>query len=248
MAHSLLSGLWPQHITCKQLISEQEIFRQLARHGRQNVHQVAQRCRLPLRQVRAGIAALIQLRLAFHHTSTDGLSTYQANPSEAYNIMRTSKLINKVNRIWGSDASLLIEILASLGFATVHELRKHAMNESEMTVVDFGFAITKLLTGPFVRIMRNAHFQSPHDARRDVELSVAHTELPTSASAKKVKYDMDEKIDTEYGVRTDSTVEPLEILNQLQAPPSQVRYSPSVTFSLIDIRRIIHFSRLITIK
>src|ERR1700749_4633 len=101
----------------------QHIFRQPALYGRLSLQQIAQKCRLPLRQVKAGVASLIQLRLLYHHTNPGGVSTYQANNGNAYNVMRTGRLVELVNWNLGASAAVIVETLAALGFATVHELK-----------------------------------------------------------------------------------------------------------------------------
>jgi hypothetical protein len=176
------------------------------------------------------------------------LSTYQANTSEAYNIIRIGRLLRRVTKFYGRDTVLVLETLASLGFATVHVLQTHVIEYSGMSVDRFKNSICELSLGPFLRVARKANFQSPYDARRDVELTITPPELPSSTSAKKAKYDMDGKVDAEYEKRTDSTVNALEILKQLGKPPSPVRDFISWLSVLADTYRTIHFSRLISIN
>lgn len=154
---------------------------------------MAQRCRLLQRQAKAGIGILVQLRLVQHHTSIDGISSYQANLTNAYNLLRTGRMAALADERHGSTAAVIIEALAAHGFATVRQLEtavtesSHKPNGSHngtngfSSANKFQAALKSLVEDGFISRVRPAHLQIPHDARQAVE--GAH--LPTKSGGKK---------------------------------------------------------------
>ncbi|KAI1614820.1 DNA-directed RNA polymerase III subunit C3 [Exophiala viscosa] len=212
-----------------------QIFKILIQLGRLSASQVAQKCRLPQRQVRTGLATLIQLRLVYHHTTSDGsLSTYQANSHNAYNLVRLGKLLALVERSYGHAAATLMEHLATLGYGTADDLEAHirADQESPAPRINGHSATEKQVNGDlnrrdrFIKVLkvlidnqyiaavRDAHFQSLFDARQDIERQYRGLGM-ASTKTKKSQLEFDMKVDVELEKRLDPTVSAAYIMHEL---------------------------------
>ncbi|KAJ9604518.1 RNA polymerase III subunit C82 [Cladophialophora chaetospira] len=204
-----------------------EIFRQLTQFGRLSVQQIAQKCRLPLRQVKSGVATLIQLRLLHHHTSSDGQSTYQPNNINAYNVMRTGRLIELVNWKFGSTAADVLETLAAMGFATPHELELQVLGDEDLTIdkVRFRSLLKQLISSKYIKAAREAHFQSVSDRRQDAERFLRHNSMLPTGAGKKVTIDADGKIDLELEKRIDGNISAYDVVQELNSDSTQVAMS-----------------------
>ncbi|KAI1654190.1 RNA polymerase III subunit RPC82-domain-containing protein [Daldinia decipiens] len=114
---------------CVLLISElygqlpSRMFADLLARGRSTIAQLAQHTSLNQRQVRHGIAVLIQLNLIFHFTDQDsGITYYDANPHAAYNLVRTGKILDMVREKYGSDANALVHEVLVQGHTKISDL------------------------------------------------------------------------------------------------------------------------------
>ncbi|KAI0131458.1 RNA polymerase III subunit RPC82-domain-containing protein [Daldinia grandis] len=114
---------------CVLLISElygqlpSRMFADLLARGRSTIAQLAQHTSLNQRQVRHGIAVLIQLNLIFHFTDQDsGITYYDANPHAAYNLVRTGKILDMVCEKYGSDANALVQEVLVQGHTKISNL------------------------------------------------------------------------------------------------------------------------------
>ncbi|KAI0845242.1 RNA polymerase III subunit RPC82-domain-containing protein [Daldinia vernicosa] len=114
---------------CVLLISElygqlpSRMFADLITRGRSTIAQLAQHTSLNQRQVRHGIAVLIQLNLIFHFTDQDsGTTYYDANPHAAYNLVRTGKILDMVREKYGSDANTLVHEVLVQGHMKISDL------------------------------------------------------------------------------------------------------------------------------
>ncbi|ETN43848.1 uncharacterized protein HMPREF1541_10979 [Cyphellophora europaea CBS 101466] len=191
------------------------IFKQVATYGRLPAGQIAQRCHLLLRQAKAGLATLIQLRLVQHH-SVEGFSTYQANLTNAYDLLRTGKLAQLAHAQYGSIAGLVIEVLAAKGFASVKDLEAAVLQALEQSSdretpyqngskasVKVQDTLRRLANDQFMSKLSIGHLQIPHDARQDAE---AGHELVTAGGQRgenlradrlsKVQEEMERRLDT----------------------------------------------------
>ncbi|KIW12268.1 hypothetical protein PV08_09544 [Exophiala spinifera] len=222
-----------------------QIFQQLIQLGRLSSTQVAQKCRLPLRQVKTGLATLIQLRLVYHHTSPDGLSTYQANTHNAYNLLRTGNLAAGAQRKFGPAAAVVVEHLAALGFATAQELEDticadkdfnrsedhepqtngssdgHKSQDLDSTRSRFRKVLRLLIDEKYIVGLRDAHFQSVFDARRELERHLESRGLLPSSKTKKAQPVIDEKVNVDLEQLLDPTISASSVLRELQSSQQQ---------------------------
>ncbi|KIW92973.1 uncharacterized protein Z519_06822 [Cladophialophora bantiana CBS 173.52] len=213
----------------------QQIFRQLAQFGRLSINQIAQKCRLPLRQVKTGVASLIQLRLVYHHTSLDGLSTYQANTGNAYNIMRTGRLLELVESKFGSAGANIMEYLAVVGFAAACELEARVLGDGDpsksMDRTHFRALLKQLITSKFILTVREAHFHSPFDSRQDAERYLSGHGMLLQGTGKKIKIDGEARVDVELEQRLDGSISWPQVLHELETSPSKANILLSVDYS-----------------
>ncbi|PGH23143.1 hypothetical protein AJ80_02774 [Polytolypa hystricis UAMH7299] len=99
------------------------IFSYLLRCGRQPLPRIVQNTHLSPRQVRHGLAVLIQQHLVYHYTSLDeGVTYYEANWRGAYDLVRPGKIIQLVEERLGDYAAQVISAILYLGHAKVSYL------------------------------------------------------------------------------------------------------------------------------
>ncbi|KAK5951179.1 RNA polymerase III subunit C82 [Knufia fluminis] len=165
------------------------IFETLAFGGRLSAPQVAQKCHLPLRQARSGLAGLVQLRLVHHHTPRDAQTIYSANLNRAYDVIRTGRLIEAAREQHGDTAAEIVATACDLGFATISELRDRILCEDEPaeTVASLEQLIDDLLEDHYLIRLRKAHFGEAHDVRREVELNLLSPQAIAKLTGTKAK-------------------------------------------------------------
>ena len=176
------------------------IFECLAFGGRLSAPQVAQKCHLPLRQARSGLAGLIQLRLVHHHTPRDAQTIYSADLNNAYDIIRTGRLIEAAREHHGDIAAQIVSTACCLGFATISELRDRLLCDD--TETETGTTIEQLvddlLEDHFLIRLRKAHFGEAHDIRRQVELNLLSPQAIAKLTGTKAKAEHAGNIEREY--------------------------------------------------
>lgn len=183
--------------------------------------QIAQHCRLPIKHVKSGLSTLAQLQLLYHHTTVDGLSTYQANISRAYDCVRTGTILNLVQETLGSSAAAIIEELLDLGFSTVAELevrfrargRSKDCEKASSEDENFINVLKRLISKDFIHRLRPAHLQSIRDARQDVAMAMPSLGLPT-VKGRKAQAEIDNQIDFELQRRLDHYVPYEKLMDQ----------------------------------
>ncbi len=160
--------------------------------------------------------------------------------------MRTGKLAALAHRNHGKPAAFVIEHLATLGFSTAEELENTVCAEKSFTaqgdatphhnghpgghrlpIVEssrnrFRNVLRVLIDRKYIVAVRDAHFQSVFDARRDLE---RHLEslglLPSTKLGKKSQADIDEKVDIELEQRLDPTLAAATALKELESSHSK---------------------------
>ncbi|OJD27206.1 DNA-directed RNA polymerase III subunit rpc3 [Blastomyces percursus] len=136
---------------CKLLITDNFgelyslIFSYLLYHGRQPLSRIVQNTRLSPRQVRHGLAVLIQQHLIYHYTSLDdGITYYEASWRTAYNLVRSGRILQLVEEKLGEYAGKVLLAILYLGHArigyleTLPELRPQATSKARKGVTTNG--------------------------------------------------------------------------------------------------------------
>ncbi|KAK5043582.1 hypothetical protein LTR84_011389 [Exophiala bonariae] len=219
------------------------IFQILSQRGRLSAPQIAQRCRLPLRQIKSALATSIQLRLIYHHTNPDGLSTYQANHKNAYMLLRSGRLIELARDTGGPSAAYILRELTVLGYATVRELKARTCGDDspghieihsqqvngdrhDSTTLDSGHmshsnfenSIAHLIDNGYITKLRDAHFRSTFDAWQEVERQMNNNDGGGSAAkTKKAQIDQDARVLEELEARLIDEVSADNVLRELSA-------------------------------
>lgn len=222
----------------------QHIFQVLAEGGRLAAPPLAHKCRLPLRQLQSGLASLIQLRLVYHHTPSQGITTYQANTTNAYNLLRTGQLIQLADQTEGHDAARILQQLALLGYSTARELeaRIHEIlapqeqgddgstnpktngHSDPMSVdhpptsrKDFRTNLRRLIDNKYICGVRDFHFSSTFDARTDTEREIFGGASTSSTKSKKAQVEADERVSARLAQRLDASLSSHHVLNELSS-------------------------------
>ncbi|KAL1958358.1 hypothetical protein VTO42DRAFT_4675 [Malbranchea cinnamomea] len=101
------------------------IWSYLLHHGRQPLPRIAHSTHLTPRQVRYGLAVLIQQHLVFHFTSLDdGITYYEADWRNAYALVRSGKIIQLVEERLGPYAAKVVSAILYLGHVRISDLEK----------------------------------------------------------------------------------------------------------------------------
>ncbi|KAI9803537.1 MAG: hypothetical protein M1825_001880 [Sarcosagium campestre] len=118
------------------------IFSVLLRFGRLTLPTLAQYAKLPVGQLKHGLAVLIQQHLVLHFTSPDDdLTYYEAHWQSAYELVRSGKLVDLVDSRFDEAAGQLVLNLLLQGHAKIGELREayeSAINTRELASVANG--------------------------------------------------------------------------------------------------------------
>ncbi|RAL02015.1 putative DNA directed RNA polymerase III subunit Rpc82 [Aspergillus ibericus CBS 121593] len=96
------------------------IFSTLQRYDRLSLPRLKFYSRLSDRQLRHGLAAMIQHHLVYHYTSyDDGVTYYQPNLQAAYYLVRSGKILEFIQERLGKYAATLMATIMFLGHAQV---------------------------------------------------------------------------------------------------------------------------------
>ncbi|KAK5462654.1 RNA polymerase III subunit C82 [Exophiala xenobiotica] len=176
--------------------------------------------------------------------------------------MRTGKVVTLAHRNHGKPAAIIIEHLATLGFSTAEELentvcaeksftaqgdatlhtnghsRDHRLPTAESSRNLFRKMLRVLIDRKYIVAVRDAHFQSVFDARRDLERQWESLGLlPSSKLGKKSQADVDEKVDIELEQRLDPTIAAGTVLKELDSSHSQT--STVKTLLCVDYSNVV---------
>lgn len=100
----------------------QRIFSTLLIRGRSTLPQLVHYTSLTSRQLRHGLAVLIQHNLLYY-SSGSGPTAYEANSAAAYNLIRMGKVADLVGTLHGEAAKDVIQSIMVLGNTRIGDLR-----------------------------------------------------------------------------------------------------------------------------
>ncbi|CAK7566585.1 MAG: RNA polymerase III subunit C82 [Sporothrix epigloea] len=101
------------------------IFAALLNRGRAGLPQLAQYTSLTPKQLRHGLAVLLQYDLLYFYVSGPDRSTvYEAKPAAAYNLLRTGKVLEMVGTLYGPDARDVMQSMFALGHTRIADLKE----------------------------------------------------------------------------------------------------------------------------
>jgi len=99
------------------------IFAMLLTKGRLTVPQLAQYTSMTPRQIRHGLAVLQQHNLLFNHVDPGAeLAYYDANPDNAYNLVRSGKILEMIDTTFGAPAKDVMQSLLLSGQTRISDL------------------------------------------------------------------------------------------------------------------------------
>ncbi|KAI0518476.1 RNA polymerase III subunit RPC82 [Xylaria bambusicola] len=98
----------------------------LLARGRSNVRDLSLHTSLNPKQVRHGLALVIQHNLVFYQTDREtAVTTYEANPQAAYHLVRVGKTLDVIGRNYGVTARNLVNDILILGNVEITELVRY---------------------------------------------------------------------------------------------------------------------------
>lgn len=161
--------------------------------GRSTISQLVQHTALTPRFLRNGLAVLIQQNLLYHHTDPDtDVTSYQANADACYNLVRSGKILDIIERQYGTAERELAQTLMLLGHARIADL-SHAFgsrapktngqtngdHESHDGLIEseghLNSVLVRLIRAEIVETVRPESFRNPQDVYREIKDSVTKT-------------------------------------------------------------------------
>jgi DNA-directed RNA polymerase III subunit RPC3 len=98
----------------------------LLARGRSTVRDIALHTSLNPKQVRHGLALVIQHNLIFYLTDHEtGTTTYEANPQASYHLVRIGKILDVIDTKYGTVAKNLVNDILMLGHVEIVELVRY---------------------------------------------------------------------------------------------------------------------------
>ncbi|KAK3944492.1 DNA-directed RNA polymerase III subunit RPC3 [Diplogelasinospora grovesii] len=99
------------------------IFATLLNRGRSSLIQLVQYTSMTPRQIRHGLAVLLQHNLLFYQVDPETqTAAYEANADYAYNLLRTGKILEMVDTSYGGPAKDVMQSLLLLGQTRISDL------------------------------------------------------------------------------------------------------------------------------
>lgn len=161
--------------------------------GRSTISQLVQHTALTPRFLRNGLAVLIQQNLLYHHTDPDtDVTSYQANADACYNLVRSGKILDIIERQYGTAERELAQTLMLLGHARIADL-SHAFgsrapktngqtngdHESHDGLIEseshLNSVLVRLIRAEIVETVRPESFRNPQDVYHEIKDSITKT-------------------------------------------------------------------------
>ncbi|ROT43369.1 RNA polymerase III subunit RPC82 [Sodiomyces alkalinus F11] len=177
--------------------------------GRLTHAQLVHHTSLPPREVRHGLAVLIQQNLLYHYSSRESpVTNYEANPDACYNLLRSGKVVEMVGNEYGPAEQEVVKTLLQLGHARVSDLvqafgyseggengtngyhvngggrpgaspSRHVQSAEELYIV-----LCRLIIGGVIDQVGPKTFRSPDDMLREIQDDTMKTATGEKTSAK----------------------------------------------------------------
>lgn len=172
--------------------------------------------RLTAREVRHGLAVLVQQNLVYHYLDREtDITHYEANQDAAYFLVRSGRILCLIQSKFGSVAQQLVENLLLLGHTKVADLSEtftaqrktavHVSNKGEKNnLISNGIkhhldnkkpgyvddVLTRLLAAGYIEVVTETMFRSPTDTYNDVEKEVTETQFHGGTKGTKQKEEL----------------------------------------------------------
>jgi DNA-directed RNA polymerase III subunit RPC3 len=194
----------------------QLIFSTLTTHGRLSARDISQKCLLPPKQVFSGLAVLTECLFVYHHSAPDGRTSYQANQTAAFNLVRVGRFTRLMRREFGPDGVDVLKHLLIFGHDTGDNLQKlstpikeqerpNGVDEDAIDLNDpeteqsesMRRVLERLVQQKYLIELRPAHFQTWTDTWRAAELVVKASGSLSLAKGKKGQQELEEAVQEE---------------------------------------------------
>ncbi|KAL2759521.1 hypothetical protein ACRALDRAFT_1039309 [Sodiomyces alcalophilus JCM 7366] len=177
--------------------------------GRLTLVQLVQHTSLPPREVRHGLAVLIQQNLLYHYSSRESpITSYEANANACYNLVRSGRVVEMVGNEFGPAEQDVFKTLLQLGHARVSDLvqafgysqegengtngqhingggrtgagpSRHIQSAEELYAI-----LCRLVIGGVIDQVGPKTFRSPDDVLREIQEDTIKTATGEKTSAK----------------------------------------------------------------
>ena len=190
----------------------QRIITILLRRGRLPIHPLSRHTRLSKRQLKHGLAVLIQQHLVYFHEQ-GGITYYEANIDATYGLVRSGKYLEVVASKYGTVARDLVHNLFLMGHACVSDLLDaytagshhvveiltgqfpaNGTNGHHPSSGELHAILIKLLEAGFLQPVHKAVFRSPTDTLNDLETEILRGNYDGSAKGPKQKEQLKEDV------------------------------------------------------
>ncbi|KAK8212622.1 RNA polymerase III subunit RPC82 family protein [Phyllosticta capitalensis] len=190
------------------------VFSILAKLGRLPIRGLLKASDFSVRELKHGLAVLIQQHLVLHHTSEDD-TYYEPDWQHAYALVRYGKIAKMVEDRFGDAAGGLASNLLLLGNAKISDLaqaygvatKREAANDVQVngngvtngdhadevkdevhikTIDDLHKVLRQLLDSGFVTQIHTRHFNPTSDLRNDAERTIKANLFPGGVKGKQV--------------------------------------------------------------
>ncbi|KAJ9149374.1 DNA-directed RNA polymerase III subunit RPC3 [Pleurostoma richardsiae] len=217
------------------------IFATLLNKGRSTIQQLAQQTALTPRQLRHGLAVLIQHGLLYYYVDNDlGMTAYDASAEGAYNLVRTGRILAMVESVYGPAEKDVLQSLLLLGHTQIADLKaayeakinararvpngssfdedggEHRISQSDLVVESLehlNSALCRLIEAELVVVVSPVSFRSPEDTYKDIEAEVLSTYFPGGVRGGKGKDEFARRLAERLGEARD---EPKKLKRKLQ--------------------------------
>lgn len=170
--------------------------------GRSTIAQLVQHTSLTPRHLRNGLAVLIQQNLLYHHTNPDtNVISYEANPDACYSLVRSGKILEIVDRQYGTAERELVQTLMLLGHARIADLSQafgsrapkvnghtNGHHDSHNGLIEseshLNSVLGRLIQAEIIETVRPDSFRNPTDVHREIEDDVLKTAPGEKAASK----------------------------------------------------------------
>lgn len=189
--------------------------------GKMTVAQLAQHTSLSPRQVRHGLAVLLQQNLLFYESSSvSSIAGYEANPDACYGLVRSGRIVDMIGNEYGTAEQEVFQTLLQLGHARISDLVQafgfsdhendnitsngHSSNEEDPFMKaghigsrqEFHAILARLVMAEVIDQVGPKTFRDPEDVYREIEQDV--TKVVPGEKAVNNKTEQQRKIVTQF--------------------------------------------------
>lgn len=192
---------------------------------------------LTSRVLRHGLGVLFQQNLLYARTDPDtNITKYEANPYACYNLIRTGKIIEIVERKFGPSERDLVQTLLMLGHARINDLTQaftsrtsryangaHKTSTGEIeSATQFQAVLARLIRAEIIETVRADTFRNPADVHQEITQEITKVAVGERSTTKD-KAEQEKKIAERYKVYQDKGRELKRWLDQSQGTVSKRR-------------------------